>query len=67
MKQPGEQDIADLFDSYFWDACETNELDHLEAISQGSWDKWQTLVRAFCEQKGFHYYIRKDGTVRREP
>jgi len=62
MKQPGERDIADLFHCYLWDASVEGELDY---ISDETLDRWEAVMREFCERENIHYYVRQDGTERR--
>ena len=66
MKQPGEQDIADLFTCYMYDSSKTAADDYaLSLLSQQWLDDYEQMIRQFCERENIHYYVREDGTERR--
>jgi hypothetical protein len=67
MKQPGEQDIADLFTCYMYDSSKTPGDDYaLSLLSQQWLDDYEAMIREFCERENIHYYVRENGEVRRE-
>ena len=64
-RQKGEADLADLIETYLWDACNGPDAIALESIRESALTDWKQQVRNLLERLAINQYHNSDGHVRK--